>query len=549
MEDNVDGGVGGKERARTVVLLGAGASKDAGLPLTSELAAKILDKANATGDGHSALIKPDWVRAINAVYAGMIGYEGARGGNPRSAVNIETLISAIRLLGKRDTHEVAPFVASWAPSLSDFGSSNLPTQSGKAILDAVGNALGSRVGFGDRDITEAVANIARAALRPDLVDPLARAEEFILGTLVELLGAHDDVSYFAPLLELVRKQEGGLDVITLNYDLTVETAAEEEGIPVNRGVESWHPGEFLNFPPIDGMLNLMKLHGSLDWGMSPSKYETRTNLSPVGIRIITPEPLSPAWHRRQPELPWIVVGDREKLATDGPTLVLNFAARSALLRADHLAIAGYSFSDAHINAMIRDWLGGSENRTISILDPHWPRVHYYQARDDFRSALMAEHGRRSDGRLQKIIPRVQPVEGGTAERLHDVLKPPIPDPDPIVTVAVSREESAVRFDVTWLGADLFDVDVTAMPSNEAESNFSYPDDIPLFESLPIPTDTAFRNRSGFRRLREQWKSRTLLTLYASAGTVLPLELEIRGSSIAGAQGWRGKVGEGPTIVP
>lgn len=544
MGENIDSRPGGEKSARrTVVLLGAGASADAGLPLTSDLAANIVDKANeVVGNGP---VKPDWVRAINAVYAGMVGYQGARGGNPRSAVNIETLISAVRLLGNRDAHEVAPFVASWSPALSDFGSSSLPTRSGKAILDAVGKARGSRVGFNDRDITEAVAAIARAALRPDLKEPLARAEKFILGSLVELLGAHADVSYFAPLLKLARDQAGGLDVITLNYDLTVETAAANEGITVNRGVESWNPGGFLDFPSSDGALNLMKLHGSLDWRTSPSADEPRTSLSPVGIEMFSPERRATAWGSLYPELPWIVVGDREKLATDGPTLVLNFAARLALLRADHLAVAGYSFGDAHINAMIRDWLGGDATRTISILDSHWPREHYYQSRDGFRSALMAEYGSATDGRGQRLLPRVYPVEGSTAERLDTVLDSRLAlSPDPIATVAVSRDESAVRFDVTWLGSDLADVRLTVrLIAEPGSTSFNYFSDVPLFEHPPIPDDAVSRNPSGFRRLREQWKSGTTVTVYAPQDTVLPVELEVHGASIAGGAGWKGTVGD------
>lgn len=142
---------------------------------------------------------------------------------------------------------------------------------------------GSRIGFNDRDITEAVAPIARAALRPDLKELLARAEEFILGSLVELLGAHADVSYFAPLLKIARDQTGGLDVITLNCDLTVETAAANEGITVNRGVESWNPGGFLEFPSIDGVLNLMKLHGRWTGG----RRRPQMNRAPAYLRSVS----------------------------------------------------------------------------------------------------------------------------------------------------------------------------------------------------------------------------------------------------------------------
>jgi len=543
MEENIDSRLGSADNTeRTAVLLGAGASKDAGLPLTSELAGAIVDKANEAGHGPSRG-RPDWVRAINAVYAGMVGYQGARGENPRSAVNIETLISAVRLLRDRENHEVAPFVASWSAALSNFGSSNLPTQSGKAILDSVGKALSSRIGFEDRNITEAVARIARAALRPDLKEPFERAEEFILASLVELLGAHGDVSYFAPLLQLAREQVGGVDVITLNYDLTVETAAANENISVNRGVEGWRPGEYLQFLPVDGQLNLMKLHGSLDWQPSVSPDAPHSQLSPRGIRVVPPKASPETWGHQRRDLPWIVVGDREKLATDGPTLVLNFAARSALLRATHLAVAGYSFSDVHINAMIRDWLGGDSARTMSILDPHWPRQRFYDTSEDFRSALMAEYGRRFDGRGRGILARVQPVEGTTGDRLGELLSSrPSLAPDPIVTVTVTQNEDSVRFDVTWLGLALTEVSLTVRPLTEPGSNYGFSATTPLFDALPIPAETSSRGLWGSGMSREFWGTGVTVTVYAPPETVLPVELDIDGSTIAGVEGWRGTVG-------
>lgn len=93
---------------RTAVLLGAGASFDAGLPLTKEFA----DKLVATLEADFHRLHP-LVRAIYFVYGAMVGYQSRRGGSPREAVNVETMISALRLLRQRDVHEVAPFVNSW----------------------------------------------------------------------------------------------------------------------------------------------------------------------------------------------------------------------------------------------------------------------------------------------------------------------------------------------------------------------------------------------------------------------------------------------------
>lgn len=88
---------------RTIVLLGAGASRDAGLPLTSQLAEMLVARFNRQSP------RLPFVQALNFVYSAMIGHQGEDGSDPLRAVNIETLISAVRLLQQRESHEVAPF--------------------------------------------------------------------------------------------------------------------------------------------------------------------------------------------------------------------------------------------------------------------------------------------------------------------------------------------------------------------------------------------------------------------------------------------------------
>ncbi|MFP3821562.1 hypothetical protein SB658_22970, partial [Bacillus sp. SIMBA_008] len=88
------------------------------------------------------------------------------------------------------------------------------------------------------------------------------------------------------------------------------------------------------------------------------------------------------------EQPWIVVGDREKLATDGPTLELLHAAEEAIERADHLVIVGYRFADAHVNHVIRNWMLRSETRTVGVIEPTWS----YPEPGSFFGQLVSEYG-------------------------------------------------------------------------------------------------------------------------------------------------------------
>lgn len=519
---------------RVVVLLGAGASADAGLLLTSALAKTIVERANS----EVARVEPDWVRALNAVYAGMVGHLGARGRNPLTAVNIETLISAVRLLRAREDHEVAPFVASWVPSLSNFDSSDLPADAGEKILRSIGKSMKEGGHFSKWEITEAVAEIARAAVRPNLEAPFRDAESFILRSLVELLGDHGDVTYFNPLLKLASTQPGGLDVITLNYDLTVETAAAEEDIPVNRGIDTWVPGEPLQFPAVEGTLNLLKLHGSLDWRASKPEQGKHQQTSPRRIAVV---PTQATGDRHHEELPWIVVGDREKLATDGPTLALNLAARSALLRATHLAVVGYSFGDDHINAMIRDWLAADDSRTTSILDLHWPRERYYREITDFRSALIASYGRQLDVHGEHLQPRLMLVEGHAREKLSETLTiRPADVPAPAAEVTVRAIPRGYRLDVTWHGQDLTDADIEARRPTEGKSAHATAL-LQLYSDLEQLPETSDVRSWALSPKFPSWPSGETRTVFAAADTQIPVDIRIAGATPVGTLWWRGNV--------
>ncbi|PYY46234.1 SIR2 family protein [Curtobacterium sp. MCBD17_023] len=528
------GQTGTKTTGRTTVLLGAGASRDAGLRLTSELAAAVVAKANAE---HSPFgDKPGWVRALNAVYAGMIGYQGASGQDPLSAVNIETLISAVRLLRSRDKHEVAPFVAAWSPALTNFGLGTLPNSYGRTIIKEISDSRNSRIDFADRNITEAVAGIARAALQPDLKQPFAEAEEFILRTLVELLGAHRDVSYLDPLLELAKTQQGGLDVITLNYDLTVESAAANRDVPVNRGIDTWNPGEYLQFPSVAGTLNLMKLHGSLDWRVKPQDSELGDQLSPRGIDVVDTENLYASPRRSSQDLPWIVVGDREKLATDGPTLVLNFAARDALMRTDRVVVVGYSFGDAHINAMLRDWLARDPSRTLVILDVSFPRARHISARDGFRSALIETYGFHHDPFRQRHQYQVFPIEGTAAASLTHALSPQADSiPSVLAEVQVVRIEDGARIEVKWLGNPLSSARLMIRSSSDA--NDPYEQHSIVLSQEPYPASEVAGKRLTGALDYDEWPTGLARSAYLLGSLGPSISVVVDGHSISGLQEW------------
>lgn len=449
-------GVAGEPRV--ALLLGAGASADAGLPLTSDLADRVVDLANARNGSRGAGLQksPGWVQAINAVYAGMIGYRGLSGGDPRSAVNIETLISAVRLLGVREKHEIAPFVAAWSPSLAALEPAHAPSQAVDLISGGLGLSFGSRTDASQ--VIDGVAMIARSVFHPKLDGVFNHAESFIVRTLSELLSPLEQVDYLAPLADLAQNQVGGLDVMTLNYDLTVETACGSAGVEVFRGIESWVPGDRIEFPMRDGVVNLAKLHGSLDWVADVTASSHQPLLGAQGVRVLTPGEREGGKYLR----PWIVVGDREKLGTDGPTLDLNLAAREMFRRTTHLVVVGYSFGDQHVNRMIRDWMARDSTRTMNVLDYRLPREYEYRPIDDFRSALVGGFARWQDSNLEDVVPRIHMIEGRASLQLKRALSVrPGPLPSPLLDVTSEQGNGWRVVKVRWHGPDLVHVTVYA----------------------------------------------------------------------------------------
>ncbi|WP_344766618.1 SIR2 family protein [Aeromicrobium panaciterrae] len=491
---------------------------DAGLPLTVELAERVVDQANRTAP--SSVIRADWVSALNFVYGAMVGYQAEDGGNPLQAVNIERLISALRLLQNSAEHEVAPFVSAWKPGALGVGGGRLAGNMGQSLVTAIEKVASGGVGatVGRRDVVSGVSDIARAATRKGNPEAFVKAENMILESLSELLGDLKTVEYLAPLAELALNQPGGLDVVTLNYDLAVEQMATDTDTEIERGIGGWKPGSPLRFPSVDGRINLYKLHGSLDWverraadGMAAPEIE---------VKSVDGEE-EPGSYRSYHQKPWIVVGDREKLATDGPTLALLRAAEDALRRTTHLVVIGYSFSDAHINSLVRNWMLGNAKRTIGIVDTQWDRRNL----GEFRTALLREYGSTS-GRRSRVVA----LPGTTKDRIREALvRLPDESSDPYATVqAVEAQENLVRVSIRLHGPDLY-----AARINVARDGFSGWG-VDTFKTAAEVQDEP-QNRSSWKVASfEHWVSGSEVEVFARGPVSDVSKLSIYGDRLDGA---------------
>lgn len=397
-----------EDTRRVAVLLGAGASRDAGLPLTSELAEVVLQRLSGSVSGGDR--RPDWLDALNFTYGAMVSHRSRDGSNPLDAVNIETLISALRLLKRPESHEAAPFVESWREPTLRSGFARADTHTSHRLVENLNVALGL-AGGNSRDARQAainvgyyIAEIAEFARTPTRGSAFSEADRRVTEILGSILVPSRSVAYLYPLADLALRQQGGLDILTLNYDLAVETAMSERSIAVDRGLRDWpeHRVTYQTRSP----LRLHKMHGSLDWSLE---------LDGRGLARLHDLDGTIAEH------PWIVVGDREKLATDGPTLELVQHAADALERADHLVVAGYGFADDYVNQMIRNWLERDDARTIGLIEPHSTMPD----QGTFRASLSALYGeRRGPDPGTSLLSRIQGFDGTAAALLEEALAHP-----------------------------------------------------------------------------------------------------------------------------
>lgn len=159
-------------------------------------------------------------------------------------------------------------------------------------------------------------------------------------------------SYFARLGDFLPEQ-GRLKVFTTNYDLCIEVACRSQGIDVITGFHprtgQWSPSLFRSGA---SGINLYKLHGSLNWGLSD-------DLEDLENRPLV-ERYPPQWDK-EPEL---ILGPGSKLQPDDPYAALYAEFHQAVRRAKVCVAVGYSFRDNHIEKPIRN----ASRRGMTVID-------------------------------------------------------------------------------------------------------------------------------------------------------------------------------------
>lgn len=397
-----------------VALLGAGASRSAGIPLAAELTTCALEAVRGRFFNPSGVSSEKLSLALHFVVAS-IQLHDARDGVPvTQAVGIERLVSAVELLKDRDELEVTPFVREWDPSVESLDTAKRPSfgslryrEIEDAVVKLVSGNRGPQRGAIERPLKELLKDVNDAGQRV----VFSALHDWLRSRVVQDVSLADDASvgYLLPLLHAAHKESGTL--ATLNYDLSIETCARNSGVPLNRFVDSWEATGILG--ESSDAVPLLKLHGSIDW----------ISRGPDGLRIA--EPGADLGGSR----PALVYGQREKLRSEGPFLQLIERWRAELANCDRLIVGGYSFGDEHVNSIIRRWLIHRKDAQLVVIDPGFPRVDgFYPSNSDPRIDIWRTHGRVAVASASSIVdsppdspaPRVFVRRQGLMEALSGV---------------------------------------------------------------------------------------------------------------------------------
>lgn len=294
------------QREDVLILLGAGASQEAGIPITREMIEKIEEKLSSEWNQFSGLYNflKDQIKKVSG-----------------ESLNVEDLVNILDelllLLNKK--HPLSPFQLSWIEFIEN-------------------------VGYTYEAITK---------FRDAIIDSLR--SWIALDTSVK-------AKYYQNIALFQKELNNPLRIFTLNYDLCIEKACDrfrhegkeitceiERGFGIEREVDwPWHWSRFkIGDEEEDPDFYLYKLHGSIDWERDDSD------------KIIRKPPVKIESHE-------IIFGTRQKVRAYDPFLFFIYEFREYCIKAKIIIISGYGFWDDHINKILKQALIEDKQRILLV---------------------------------------------------------------------------------------------------------------------------------------------------------------------------------------
>jgi hypothetical protein len=341
-------------KTRVTLLVGAGLVYEAGLPLSVGLAERLKEKlasiSNSSSEDTDAISLAKLQLATFRFLNGGIRFqEGVLNRDPDTPINIEQLAVAALELQARLKNPLAPYMSGWHQRIVELESQN-----------------------------------------PNI---LSQFIDFIYSQLEAWLTFQDEecIAYLARLADFAR-EDVGVDIFSLNYDLCIETALKEiiqRDFVNGFNEEGWHPELFQSNQPI----RLFKMHGSLDWFEDPNAFGVGSFKFPRNTNAESfPDNLRPL----------LIFGTAHKLSSREPFLSLAYHFSQSALKTPVLVVIGYSFGDQYLNEIIYQGFRTNGKLKIVIVSPNAKAIG--ESRDIFRDS-----------------PRVRYIEKNAKAALNDQL--------------------------------------------------------------------------------------------------------------------------------
>ena len=298
------------KRDEIILLLGAGASVEAGIPDSNDMVREIENIVSGEASEWSRF--KDLYRYIKSSVLYADGLEGIFGDNV--PFNIERLVNVLDELRKKERHTLYPFVGAWNPKL----------------LDVAGNEFENV-----HEFRSAIIHILR--------------NKWIA------LPKREKAGYYSGLLRFQNEYEYPLRVFSLNYDLCIEETCGLKNVQRGFSGREWDWRLFDETSDDPVPLLLYKLHGSTDWHFTSNDRVTYSD----STSSITDEDVA------------LIFGTSYKLQYVDPFLFLAYELRRWTLDAARVIVCvGYGFSDDHINGILRQALRQNcERKLLAVTGP------------------------------------------------------------------------------------------------------------------------------------------------------------------------------------
>ena len=290
------------KRDEVVLLLGAGASVEAGIPDSSKMIDEIQDLVSNDADWSRYRELYHYIRSSIFFADGLEGIFG-----DKVPFNIERLVNVLYELQQKEGHALYPFVGAWNPKLQEVAGVDFKNV---------------------RDFRNAIIQILR--------------DKWVA------LRERERATYYKGLLRFQKEYEYPLRVFSLNYDLCIEQSCESVSVQRGFSGRTWDWRMFDETSEDSWPLLFYKLHGSLDWYFKDGQVQYSDSPSTIGFDDIA-----------------LIFGTSYKLQYIDPFLFLVYELRRWTLDAARLVVCiGYGFNDEHINGILRQSLAQNCERKL-----------------------------------------------------------------------------------------------------------------------------------------------------------------------------------------